>query len=73
MVTTALNLAKLRALFSFSNHMMLTFYHRRRIYTEEKAKVVAASWWTELLHFHAVLAILHQDDLNNRLICTRTC
>ena len=31
-----------------------------RIYTEEKAKVVAAAWGTELLQFLAALAILHQ-------------
>ena len=43
------------------------FGHRRRIYTEEKAKVVAAVWETELLQFLAVLAIFHQDDLKNRM------
>ena len=33
---------------------------RRRIYfTEEKAKVVAAAWGTELIQFLAALAILH--------------
>ena len=37
-------------------------YCRRRIKTEEKAKVVAAVWGTELIQFIAVLAILHQDD-----------
>ena len=37
---------------------------------EKWGKVVAASWGTELLHFLAALAILHQDELNNRLICT---
>ena len=36
--------------------------HRRRINTEEKAKVVAAVWGTELIQFLAALAILHQDD-----------
>ena len=41
---------------------------RRRIYTEEKAKVVADAWGTELLQFLAALAILHQDDLNNSMI-----
>ena len=45
--------------------------HRRRIYTEEKAKVVAADWGTELRQFLAALAILHQDDLKNTIICTR--
>ena len=34
--------------------------------TEEKAKVVAAVWWTEFIKFLAELAILHQDDLKNR-------
>ena len=43
--------------------------HRRRIYTEENAKVVAASWGTELLQFLAELAILQEDELKNRLIC----
>ena len=37
------------------------------IYTEEKAKVVAAVWDTEIIKFLAVLAILHQDDLMNRM------
>ena len=46
--------------------MMLTFYHRRRIYTEEKAKVVAASW-RKLLQFLAMLAVFHQDELKNRV------
>ena len=40
--------------------------------TEEKAKVVAASWGTELLQFFAPLAILHQNDLKIRLIGSRT-
>ena len=48
----------------------LVSYHRRRIYTEEKAKVVAASWGTELLQFLATLAILQQDEMKNRLKCT---
>ena len=36
--------------------------HRRRIYTEEKAKVVTAVWGTEFIRFLAALTILHQDD-----------
>ena len=36
---------------------------RRRIKTEEKAKVVAAVWGTELITLLAALGILHQDDL----------
>ena len=46
--------------------------YKRRIYTEEKAKVVAASWGAELFQFFAAFAILHQDELKNRLICTLT-
>ena len=42
----------------------------RRIYTKEKAKVVTASGGTEFLKCLAALAVLHQDDLKNRLICT---
>ena len=41
---------------------------RSRIYKEAKAKVVAASWGTELLQNLAALAVLHKDDLKDRLI-----
>ena len=41
------------------------------IYTEEKAKVVAAACGIELLQFLAVLAILYQDDWKNSIKCTR--
>ena len=37
--------------------------HRRRIKKEEKAKVVATVWGTELIQFLVVLAIFHKDDL----------
>ena len=40
---------------------ILYIHHRRRIYTEEKAKVVTAAWGTELLQFLATL----------ELFCTR--
>ena len=40
----------------------LTTNHRRRIKTEEKAKVVPAVWRTELIQFHAALDILNQDE-----------
>ena len=40
---------------------------RRRIYTEEKAKVVAAVWGSELIQLLAAQAILHQYDLKNRM------
>ena len=39
--------------------------------TEEKAKVVAAVWGTELLLFLALLAVLHQDDMKKRMNCTK--
>ena len=52
-----------------------TFFnrHRRRVYTEEKAKVVAAVWGTELLQLLATLAVLHQNenDMKKRMSCTR--
>ena len=42
--------------------------HRRRIYTEDKAKVVSAVWRAEFIPFLAVLAVLHQDDMKKRMI-----
>ena len=41
--------------------------NRRRIKTEEMAKVVAAVWRTELIQFLASLAISHQDDFKKRM------
>ena len=41
--------------------------HRRRINTEQQARVVAAVWGTELIQFLATLAILHKDDLKKRM------
>ena len=46
--------------------------HRRRIKTEDKTKVVTIDCGAELIYFLAELAILHQDDLKNRIKCTRT-
>ena len=40
---------------------------RKRINTEETAKVFAAAWGTELLQFLAALAILDQDDLKKKI------
>ena len=43
------------------------------IKTEEKAKVVAAVWRSELIQFLAALGIFHQDDLKkkiNRIMAT---
>ena len=34
-------------------------YHRRRINTEENAKVVAAFWGTDFVQFFTALAVLH--------------
>ena len=41
--------------------------HRRRMKTEEKAKVVAAVCGKELIQFLAALAIFHQDGLKKRM------
>ena len=40
--------------------------HRRRIYSEEKAKVVAAVLRAEFIQFLAALAVLHQDDMKKK-------
>ena len=45
----------------------VVYLHRRRIKKEEKAKVVAAVWGKELIHFLDALAIFHQDDLKKRM------
>ena len=42
--------------------------YRRRIYTEEKAKVVGAVWGTEFIQ---LLAVLYQDDMKKRINFTR--
>ena len=52
-----------------------THKHRRRIKTDEKAKVVAAAWGAELnqlINLFAALAILHQDNLKNMINSIRT-
>ena len=51
-------------------YLVVGYIYRRRIYREEKAKVVSAIWGTEVFQFLAALAILHQDELENRLIWT---
>ena len=45
--------------------------HRRRIKTEERAKVVAAVWGEECIQFLAKPAVLPSTILNNRMNCTR--
>ena len=44
-----------------------TATHRRKIKTEEKAKVIAAVWGKEMIQFLAALAILHQDGLKKKI------
>ena len=39
--------------------------HRRRIKTEEKAKIVAAVWGAELIKFRAALAVCTKTILKN--------
>ena len=41
--------------------------HRRRIKTEEKAKIVAAVWGAEFIQFLAALAICTWTFLKNRM------
>ena len=38
--------------------------HRRKIYSEEKANVVAAVWGTEFIKFLATQDFLHKDELH---------
>ena len=46
--------------------------HRKKIYSEDKTKVVAAVWGTELkIYSIPCSACLHQDDMKKRMNCTR--
>ena len=49
-------------------HMFESCCHKRRIYTEEKAKIVAAVWGTEFFQFLAATVILQQNDLKHSLL-----
>ena len=51
----------------FKVHSFSLGTHRRRIYTEDKGKVVAAVWGTEFIPFLAMLAVFHQDDMKKRM------
>ena len=42
--------------------------HRRRIYTEEKAKVVAVVWGREFMKFLAALAIFHYKTVLKKIM-----
>ena len=44
--------------------------HRRRMGTEEKAKVVASVWGTEFVQFLATLAVLPRSMWKNRMNST---
>ena len=46
---------------------MLGLDHKRRIKTEEKAKVVVSVWGEEFIQFLAATAILPRTILNNRM------
>ena len=48
-------------------------YCRRRIKTEEKAKVVNSVWGEEFIQFLAVLAILPRTILKNRMNSSYSC
>ena len=45
--------------------------HTRMIKTGAKAKVVASVWGPEFIKFLVPLAILHWDELKNRINCTK--
>ena len=47
--------------------MYFSWDHRRRIYSEDKAKVVASVWGAEFSQFLAALAILPMTILKNRM------
>ena len=49
-----------------NNFAFDTSIRKRRIYTEEKAKVVAAAWGTELLQFLVARSFLNLDNLKIR-------
>ena len=59
--------AKVLSFITRIKHGTVICHHRRRVNTEEKAKVVADAWDTELIYFSAALAILHQDGLKKRI------
>ena len=48
--------------FAVKRDVIVSQHHSRRIYTEEKTKVVAAVWGTEFIQFLAALPILHWED-----------
>ena len=53
--------------FLFMTYFRHGYTHRRRIKTEEKAKVVASVWGEEFIKFPAALAIMTRTILKNRM------
>ena len=47
-------------------------HHRRRIKTEEKAKVVAAVWGHELIQFLAAIDIFHHYEFEEKDVLQKT-
>ena len=60
--TTFTNTVSISRRYSYPKFHFLNPRHIRRIYGEEKAKVIAAVWGTELIQFLAALQIESQDD-----------
>ena len=52
---------------------ILGFYHMKKdlLYTEDKAKVVAAVWGIYFIQFLAALAVLPPDNMKKRMSRTR--
>ena len=51
--------------------LRLVYRHRRRIKIEEKAKVVASAWGTDLFKSLPCYSCFALDDLKNMMNCTR--
>ena len=50
----------------FLGGFKIALNHRIRIKTDEKAKVLAPVWGTELIKFLVTLSTFHQDDLKKK-------
>ena len=57
--------------FHWPQYVLYCTIHRRRIKTEENANVVASVWGTGFIQFLNAIAVSHQDELKNRIKCTR--
>ena len=47
-------------------HILMAEMHRRRMKTEEKAKVVATVWGMEFIQLLVALDIVHQDNFEEK-------